>query len=113
MNLVDMLIQHEGLKLTAYQCTAGKTTIGVGRNVDDLGITKEEAIYLLRNDIARVESELSQFWWFPLLTNDRKNALIDMCFNLGITRFKTFKKMIKYLSFQRFIKIGNQNINVT
>lgn len=44
----QMLIRHEGLKLKPYQCTAGKLTIGVGRNIEDMGITEDEAIYMLR-----------------------------------------------------------------
>ena len=95
-NLVDMLIAHEGIELKPYSCPAGRLTIGVGRNIQDLGITREEAIYLLRNDLARVESELyGRFTWFAFLSSNRKNALIDMCFNLGITRFLTFKRMIE------------------
>ena len=49
--LKKQLIMHEGLKLTPYRCTADKLTIGVGRNLDDVGITQDEAEYLLDNDI--------------------------------------------------------------
>ena len=54
MNLQEvqnMLIRHEGLKLFPYQCPAGKTTIGVGRNLDDKGISEKEAMYMLNEDI--------------------------------------------------------------
>ena len=50
MGLIDLLIRHEGIKLKPYHCTSGKLTIGIGRNLEDRGITKEEAIYLLNND---------------------------------------------------------------
>ncbi len=45
------LIRHKGLKLKPYRCTAGKLTIGVGRNLDDCGISQTEAYVLLENDI--------------------------------------------------------------
>ena len=67
---------HEGLRLQPYRCTKGKLTIGVGRNLDDNpltpeeekivgdwrhGITKEAAIYLLRNDIKSVYRNLKKY----------------------------------------------------
>ncbi len=33
------LVRHEGLKLKPYRCTAGKLTIGIGRNLDNCGIS--------------------------------------------------------------------------
>ena len=58
--LTEMLERHEGLRLRVYQDTVGKWTIGVGRNVSDLGITKDEAHYLLTNDrLGQVASSLS------------------------------------------------------
>ncbi len=32
--LIDELVLDEGLRLTAYRCTAGKATIGIGRNFE-------------------------------------------------------------------------------
>ena len=86
--LKDQLILHEGLELKPYQCTADKTTIGVGRNIQEIGITEDEARYLLDNDILRVCKELDDtiHWWRDL-SDVRQRVLIDMVFNLGITRF--------------------------
>ena len=47
----DQLIDHEGLELKPYHCTADKLTIGVGRNIQDRGITEDEARYLLRTTL--------------------------------------------------------------
>ena len=38
--LLEQLKDFEGLELKAYQCTAGKTTIGLGRNLDDTILLK-------------------------------------------------------------------------
>jgi lysozyme len=109
-NIIDMLIAHEGLRLKPYRCPAGKLTIGAGRNIEDLGITREEAIMLLHNDITRVSNELKQFTWYGQLSQARQEAMIDMCFNLGITRFKTFKRMIAALEDHNYYKASTEMI---
>ena len=50
-DLKEQLIRHEGLRLTVYDCPAGYKTIGVGRNLEGKGVTEEEAMYLLDNDL--------------------------------------------------------------
>lgn len=93
-DLIAQLRRHEGLRLRPYRCTADKLTIGIGRNLDDVGINEEEAVYLLVNDINRVVKELQRdFLVFDRLDDVRKVVLIDMCFNLGISRLRMFKKM--------------------
>jgi len=52
------LIDHEGMEKKVYRCPAGKLTVGIGRNLEDKGITEEEALFLLRNDIAECEDDL-------------------------------------------------------
>lgn len=92
--LMAQLRRHEGLQLHPYRCTAGKLTIGVGRNLDDNGITENEADFLLSNDLTRVVEELRRDSpVFDKLDTVRKAVLIDMCFNLGISRLLMFKKM--------------------
>jgi len=58
--LREDLIADEGIRLKPYLCPAGKTTIGVGRNLDDVGITEDEAMEMLENDIERVKSQLAK-----------------------------------------------------
>lgn len=97
-SLRDQLIRHEGLRLKPYRDTVGKLTIGVGRNIEDVGITQQEAMMLLNNDIQRCIDELNRaFPWFEHLSSERQRALIDMCFNLGITRLLGFKRMLAAL----------------
>jgi lysozyme len=111
----EMLIRHEGLRLIPYHCPAGKLTIGVGRNLDDLGmtpeecaacgiapgewtdltLTREQALLLLDNDVRRVERELTgAFSWFGGLDPARRDALVDMTFNLGLTRLRGFHRFL-------------------
>ena len=88
-----MLVRHEGLVCHLYQCKADKTSIGVGRNLSDVGISEDEAMYLLNNDIKRTTEDLDKNYgaWitFPL---EARMVCIDLVFNLGITGFMKFKK---------------------
>ena len=101
--LADMLTRHEGVRLKPYLDTVGKLTIGIGRNLDDVGISGYEAAYLLENDITKARNELRKaFPWFPNLTCQRQDALTDMCFNVGLPRLQGFTKMIAAMERQDY-----------
>ena len=92
-----MVTRHEGVRLHPYRDSVGKLTIGVGRNLDDVGISEEEAQLLLRNDLTQISAELAAQPWFSALDRARRLALIDMGFNLGLPRLLQFKRMIAAL----------------
>jgi lysozyme len=94
-DLVHLLLNHEGLRLKPYRCSTGKLTIGVGRNLEQNGITIEEAADLLVNDIDRVEDQaFHTFPWISRLDDNRKIVIYSMIFNLGIGGVRSFKRMI-------------------
>lgn len=83
--LITELIDDEALKLKVYRCPAGKLTIGIGRNLQDNGITRAEAIYLAKNDIAQVVAGLDkELPWWRELNEVRQRVLVNMAFNLGV-----------------------------
>ena len=90
----SMIARHEGLKLKPYQCTADKLTIGYGRNLDDNGISMDEAKIMLANDVQTSYEQLRGFMWFEGVNEYRKMVLVDMCFNLGLPRLQGFKNML-------------------
>ena len=93
--LIEELKRDEGVVLTLYQCSAGKNTIGVGRNLDDRGITDDESDYLLSNDIDICIEELTNaFPWFVDLSDTRQRVMVNMCFNLGLSRLMGFKNFL-------------------
>ena len=94
--LINLLKKHEGIRLKPYLDTVGKLTIGVGRNLDDVGISKDEAEMMLLNDIDRSIHDLDHHlpWWINL-DETRQTVLIDMCFNLGISRLLGFENTLK------------------
>ena len=84
LTLEDQLIRDEALRLKPYRDSVGKLTIGVGRNLDDVGISRDEAINLLGNDIERASAFLrTQLPWTLSLDEVRRAALINMAFNMG------------------------------
>lgn len=94
-NLIGMLKRHEGFRAIPYKCSAGKLTIGYGRNLEATGLSEEEAMLLLVHDVEKAISDTENvFLDFSSYSQNRKNALIDMIFNLGRTRFLGFHKMI-------------------
>jgi len=90
-----MLIEHEGSRAMPYTDTVGKVTIGVGRNLTDIGLFDNEIDLLLTNDIDRVIADLNrELPWNTTLSEDHQLVLGDMCFNLGIGGLLGFKKFL-------------------
>ena len=109
MTLKDLLKDEEGFRSKPYRCTAGKLTIGYGRNLEDRGITKEEAEYLLDNDIkAAISACRETFAWFAFLDNVRQAVVCDMVFNLGIGGFLEFKKAIAAIREKNWEKAADE-----
>lgn len=114
----NRLIAHEGMRLTPYYCTAGKLTIGVGRNLEDNpltveeqralgdymhGITENGAKMLLRNDMMRCYEALKHMLKnFDKLDANRQYALLDMCFQLGVKGLKKFRLMLRAIEKENF-----------
>lgn len=95
MNILDQLKRDEGLRLTPYKDSVGKTTIGYGRNLDDVGISTEEANSLLLNDVERTTNDLSKHIpWIAGLDEARQGVLLNMAFNMGLQSLLLFKKTL-------------------
>lgn len=97
-DLIGDLIRDEGIRLKPYTDTVGKLTIGIGRNLDDVGITLHEARHLCDGDITRVFMELdNRLPWWRSLTENQQRGLANMAFNLGLPRLLRFEKMLAAL----------------
>jgi len=105
----EQLVRHEGLRLKPYRCTAGKLTIGIGRNLDDCGITQSEAYIMLINDIMNCEKQLQAK--IPDIYNGldevRKSVLLNMCFNLGISGLLGFKNTLAFIKARDWERAAN------
>ena len=96
--LINQLLSDEGLRLKPYRDTVGKLSVGVGRNLDDVGISQDEAMYMLGNDVRRTYSALtSALPWVAKLNDCRQNVLLNMAFNLGVSGLLAFKQTLSYV----------------
>lgn len=94
--LKEFVKEMEGLRLMPYRCLAGKLTIGYGHNLESKGISKEVAEELLDDDLT--EASLATSKLIPVTDQIWFNIATDMVFNMGLTKFKTFMNLIKYIN---------------
>ena len=94
MDIVEQLRRDEGVRYKPYTDTVGKLTVGVGRNLTDVGLSDDEVDYLLSNDVKRAQDGLAQFTWYASLDPVRQGACVNLAFNLGIAGLLHFPHFI-------------------
>lgn len=110
----EQLRRDEGVREKPYKDSVGKTTIGVGRNLTDVGLNAEEIEFLLANDIDRAATAAQRLVkTFDTLSETRKAVLVNMAFNLGYIRFSGFKRMIEAVEERRFKDAAAEMLNST
>ena len=108
--LKEIITEHEGRRSLVYDDATGKTltkgstligypTISVGRELSGFGLSDDEMDYLLDNDIKRCieEIERQNYSWWDDLNDARRTVIISQVFNMGLSRFRGFKRQIKAL----------------
>jgi len=112
MAITDDLIRDEGMELKVYKDTTGHLTIGVGRNLDANGISANEAMVMLANDIHKCRHQLQEHLSiYSKLDDVRQDVLLNMCFNLGITGLLKFKNMIASLECGNYIQASKDMLD--
>jgi len=132
-DFIKKLITHEGLRLEVYKDSLGIDTIGIGRNLEDRGITKEEldwmdipnmaivhtmgiteadAMYLAENDVQIVEEELVRAHpCVDKLDAVRQLVVMDMAFNMGVPRLCKFKNMWNAIHEENYIAAAKEMLD--
>jgi len=100
----EQIIRHEDFRSKVFVGPEGATLIGYGRNLKDKGLTRAEALMLLKNDIRECEADLHKifgklFWG---IGSSRRMALIDMRYTLGPSGFREFERMIRAIKAENF-----------
>src|SRR4051812_2593023 len=103
-NLKEQLRRDEAVRLKPYRDTSeaigfegrpGKLTIGVGRNLDDVGVRPDEVELMLDNDIRHEQDMLQETLpWTQSLDEARLGVLLAMSFNMGLHKLLLFKKTL-------------------
>ena len=108
--LEECLINHEGLKHYAYTDTEGLITIGCGRNlsITGTGLSTDEIIFLLRNDITRCRKQLHGLQWYQDCDPVRQDVLTELCFNTGFNGLMSFKNLIECVKERNWIKAADE-----
>ncbi|KAA6353383.1 MAG: putative lysozyme, partial [Streblomastix strix] len=108
----DGIKRDEGFSAKPYKDTVGKLTIAYGRNISDIGISEDEADYMLMNDIYYCFNKLNAVYkWFAGLDTNRQYVLMNMCFNMGITRLDGFRNMIAAIENKDYKKAAREMLN--
>jgi lysozyme len=118
--LANELANDEALKLVVYDDATGlplhpgmvckgHPTIGIGRCLDTNGITREEALYLVRNDMQKVAAQLNaDLPWFAALDPIRQTALANMSFNMGVRGLLGFHDTLSAMAVGNYQLAGTQ-----
>ena len=101
---LKLLVEFEGLKLDAYQCSAGVWTIGIGSTKYANGqpvkkgdkITKEEA-YKLFLDTSDIYSACIKRYVIRPLKQNEFDALFCLCYNIGCGAFAK-SSLVKFIN---------------
>ena len=90
---IAQLKSDEGFREHMYKCSANKTTIGYGFNLE-VGLTEQESDVLLRFKISQLKTTLGEYRWWRLLDGTRKGVIINMVYQMGLGGVLKFKNMI-------------------
>lgn len=106
------LKRDEGFSRKPYKDTVGKLTIGYGRNLDDVGITEEEADFLLNKDmIAAVNLVNRNISAIELKPWQVRVAIYNMTFNMGINRLLGFRNMLDAIDKDDFNRAADEALD--
>lgn len=121
-NFLSQLKRHEGFSLEAYTCPAGFLTIGWGHNcdahpvpgVEHVGdtVSRGSAESLLYQDVKAIARELdAAFPWWRKIEEPRQAVLLNMAFNMGLPKLKTFKKAVGAMSIGDYPRAGTEMLD--
>lgn len=111
MSLIESIKINEGFRANIYQCTAGVDTVGYGFNVnylekDELALnngvvepmTPEVAHKILELKLEKLKAALiREFSWVEQKPVIVQEALLEMAYQLGIPKMKSFSQTLAYI----------------
>jgi lysozyme len=110
-DLQEWIKKDEGFQSHPYFDSRGIVTIGYGRNLDDNGISRDEALMMFENDIKKARNDLHDYSWCLQSPMNVQFALINMCFNMGINRLLKFEKMITHIIEKNYTMAAVEALN--
>lgn len=116
---------EEGVRDKPYKDSLGYWTIGIGhlmderiggflpsyarRELDSYGFITDETISrLYQEDMKAIKADLDRALpWAAELDDVRYMCLLDMCFQMGITKLLTFKNTLMYIQNREFARAAD------
>lgn len=105
----DLIKSLEGCKLKAYQCSAGKWTIGYGftRGVKEGDtITQEEADKRFEDEVQNFANEVSLRLRVPVNEN-QFSAMVSLVYNIGVGAFE-HSTLLRFVNRMFFEEAANE-----
>lgn len=111
-DLEQMLMDQEGLRLKVYLDSLGIETIGVGRNLRDKGISKDEAMMLFREDLCDALDDVrNNFSCYDQLSRPRQLVLCSMAYNLGRVGLSKWPRFIGAVHLGKWDEAADELLN--
>jgi lysozyme len=104
--LIKSIQDHEGFEAFPYKCTAGKWTVGYGHRIKDVdlfnkqypdGWTKGQATERIKTHIDNIRTDSRLQSVYDCLNDIRSEIITEMCYQLGMSGFLGFSKMIFWI----------------
>lgn len=117
MNKIDRkqfeehLVWAEAERLDLYKDSEGIWTIGVGRNIQEKGISQETSRQMLQEDIDEVFTDVARLDYFAELDPVRQLIVADMVFNLGLPKFLRFVKLNAALALHDYTLAAHEMVD--
>ena len=115
--LLTQIKQDEGLRLTAYWDPIGNVwTVGWGSTgpaVHEGTVwTLEEAEAALQNDVDVAANDVDMaFPWAEAMGVIRWSVLVNLCFNMGLSRLQEFHMALAAMQAGNYAEAGTQMLN--
>lgn len=110
-SIEQMIERHEGCRFSPYIDSVGVQTIGIGHNLHK-PLSRKAVEQIFRDDLNDVINEcLHAFPWFTELTKPRQHVVLDMCFNLGMTRLRGFVNFLKAMELGEYDTAANEMLD--
>lgn len=112
--LESLLIEHEGIKKSAYLDTKGYLTIGIGFCIDEklkCGLTIDECMMILRSRLRALRRSLSAYDWYNKQDDVRKDVVVELAYNMGIPTLLQFKKFIAAMDDRQVVLAAKELID--
>ena len=106
--LAEMIQRHEGVRRIPYLDSLGIFTVGYGHNMQR-PLSQAVIDQIFSEDLQEAINEcVHAFPWFADLTDARKNAMVDLCFNLGLTRLLKFQHFLTAMAAGQYETAANE-----